>query len=74
VLAGVCDLTLALPEGRSAFWEVKPPKGGRLSAQQFEFIDRLIALGHAWAVVRGIDDARRELARLGIETREARNV
>jgi hypothetical protein len=29
------------------------------------------ALGHSCAVVRPIDDARRELAALGIETREA---
>jgi hypothetical protein len=28
-------------------------------------------MGHSWAVVRSIDDARDELARLGIVTREA---
>lgn len=73
VLAGVLDLVLVLPDGRSAFWEVKTPKG-RLSADQREFIARLEALDHAWAVVRDIDDARRELARLRIDTREARAV
>jgi hypothetical protein len=70
VLAGVLDLVLVLPEGRSAFWETKTPHG-RLSDDQKAFIERLIALGHSWAVVRSIDDARRELAALGIETREA---
>lgn len=70
VLAGVLDLVLVLPEGRSAFWETKTPRG-RLSDDQKAFIERLIALGHSWAVVRSIDDARRELAALGIETREA---
>ena len=33
--------------------------------------EMLEALGHRWALVRDIDDARRELAALGIETREA---
>jgi VRR-NUC domain len=70
VLAGVLDLTLALPEGRSAFWETKTPRG-RLSDDQKAIIGRLQALGHSWAVVQSIDDARAELARLGIETREA---
>jgi hypothetical protein len=71
VLAGVLDLVLLLPSGRSAYWETKTPHG-RLSDDQQAFIERLIALGHSWALVRSIDDARRELAALGIETREAR--
>ena len=70
VLAGVLDLVLPLPEGRSAYWETKTPRG-RLSGDQRAFIARLEALGHVWAVVRSIDDARRELNRLGVETREA---
>ena len=70
VLAGVLDLVLVLPKGRVAFWECKVPKG-RLSTDQRKFIGRLEALGHSWALVRDIDDARRELAALGIETREA---
>jgi hypothetical protein len=43
-----------------------------VSAVQFAFIDRLNALGHSWAIVRSIDDARRELAALGIKTKETR--
>ena len=69
VLAGVLDLTLALPDGRCAFWETKTPHG-RLSDDQKAVTIRLMAIGHSWAVVRSIDDARRELAGLGIKTRE----
>ena len=70
VLAGVPDLVLMLPRGRCAFWEVKTPVG-RLSTDQALVARKLTALGHVCAVVRGIDDARRELAELGIVTREA---
>lgn len=69
VAAGVPDLTLGLPDGRSAFWEVKTPQG-RLSADQRAFVARLEALGHVFMVVRDIDDARRALAWLGVLTRE----
>jgi hypothetical protein len=70
VLAGVPDLTLALPNWRCAFWETKTPRG-RLSNDQLAIRAKLERLGHCWAVVRDIDDARRGLAELGIETREA---
>jgi hypothetical protein len=70
VLSGVFDLTLALPDGRTAFWETKAEKG-RLSDEQQAFAARLDALGHRWAVVRSVDDARRELQALGIEISEA---
>ena len=56
MLAGVLDLTLALPEGRSAYWETKTPHG-RLSDDQKAIIGQLQALGHSWAVVLSIDDA-----------------
>jgi hypothetical protein len=71
VLAGVLDLMLLLPDARCALWETKTPHG-RLSDDQQAFTLRLMALGHRWAVVLSIDDARRELAALGIETREAK--
>ena len=70
-LAGVLDLVLVLPDGRSAYWETKTPKG-RLSDDQRAFIARLEAAGHSWAIVRGIDDARVALKMLGVVTREAR--
>jgi hypothetical protein len=69
VLAGVLDLVLLLPNGRCAFWETKTPRG-RLSDDQIDMTQWLEANGHAWALVRSIDDARRELDRLGVETRE----
>ena len=70
VLAGIPDLVLALPGGRTAFWEVKTTVG-RLSIDQVLVARKLTALGHVCAVVRDIDDARRELAGLGVRTREA---
>ena len=60
VLAGVLDLTLMLPEGRCAFWETKTPIG-RLSDDQKDMIKSIERLGHTWAIVLSIDDARREL-------------
>ncbi len=70
VLAGIPDLVLVLPNGRSAFWEVKTDRG-RLSFEQTVMSVRLGVLGHSYAVVRGIDDARKELEGLGIDTMEA---
>ena len=69
-LAGIPDLMLVLPDGRAAFWECKTDKG-RASPAQAEIFARLAALGHHAAIVRGINDARRELAWLGVETKEA---
>ncbi len=69
VLAGVPDLTLVLPGGRCAFWECKTPRG-KLSTAQVLAFSRLHDLGHSVAVVRDIEDARKELARLGLQTRE----
>ncbi len=70
VLAGVPDLTLALPDGRCAFWEVKTPLG-KASAEQRWLMTRLELTGHHCAVVRDIGEARRELGLLGVQTREA---
>jgi hypothetical protein len=71
-LAGVLDLVLVLPRGGTAFWETKVPKTGRLSDDQKDMIAALERLGHVWAIVRDIDDARRELERLGVVTREVK--
>jgi hypothetical protein len=70
VLAGVFDLTLVLPNGRCAFWEVKTPDG-YLSSDQLLFANRLISAGHSWAIIRSIEDARQELDALGVKTKEA---
>jgi hypothetical protein len=70
VLPGASDLILALPDGRCSWWEIKTD-AGRLSDDQKAFINDLERLGHSWAIVRSVDDARRELQAPGIETREA---
>jgi hypothetical protein len=71
VLAGVLDLILLLPGGRCAHWETKVPGGKGPTDEQEDMIDWLVRNDHTWAVVRSIDDARRELSRLGVWTREA---
>lgn len=70
VLAGVWDLTIALPEARCAFWETKTDATD-LSDEQMDFGQRMSAMGHKLAVVRSIDDARRELQAYGVALREA---
>jgi hypothetical protein len=70
VLPGVLDLTIVGPDRRIGFWEVKEP-GLSLSDEQIEMIEALTAMGYRCAVVWSIEDARRELKILGIETREA---
>ena len=69
VVAGTPDLVLVLPSGRSAWWEIKVSTG-RLSPQQKEFAARLTELCHEWAIIRSVEDARGELARLGIKTKD----
>lgn len=70
VLPGVPDLQVATGEGRMALWEVKTEQG-RLSRDQAAMLALLDDMGISYAIVRSIDDARRELARLGVDTREA---
>jgi VRR-NUC domain len=74
VLAGVLDLQLMIPPSypipsRTAFWECKTPKG-RLSDEQKDFIKQIERCGHTWAIVRSIEDARAELRKLNVVTRE----
>lgn len=71
LVAGMPDLILAWPGRGVAFWEVKDPELGRLSDAQLEVIERLSSMGHLVTVVTSIDDARQELAALGLESREA---
>jgi hypothetical protein len=63
-------LFLTLDEAAAA----APGPRGRLSDDQRAFIGALEALGHSWALVRSIEDARDELARLGVATREVREM
>ena len=70
VLAGVPDLAVLAPVGKVFFLEVKTPDG-RLSADQAEMFDQLVALGIDAAIVRSVDDVRAAFRAWGIETREA---
>jgi hypothetical protein len=71
VLAGMPDLVLAYDNSGVAWWEVKDPETGVLSDAQLEVIERLSSQDHLVAVVTSIDDARRELQALGLQSREA---
>jgi hypothetical protein len=50
------DITMVLPDGRAAFFEVKS-KTGRLSEGQKVMLQKLHATGAYVAVVRSLDDA-----------------
>jgi hypothetical protein len=65
VRAGVPDLCFILPEGRSAWLEMKT-KIGKLSSAQKDFRDALLALGHHWAMARSVDEAIPHLTAWGV--------
>jgi hypothetical protein len=67
VHAGFADL-MVLCDGRVLFLELKSPKG-KLSTNQEAFRDAVLAQGHAWALVRSLDDALGALADHGFATR-----
>ena len=54
--AGVADLCIMLPGGRSAFLELKKP-GGRLSPEQKAFGETCKFLGHPWACAWSVTEA-----------------
>ena len=64
---GFADL-MVLCDGRVLFLELKSLKG-RLSPSQEAFRDAVLAQGHAWALVRSLDDALAALADHGFTTR-----
>jgi hypothetical protein len=64
---GFADLVV-LCDGRVLFLELKSLKG-RLSPAQEAFRDAVLAQGHAWALVRSLDDALGALADHGFTTR-----
>jgi hypothetical protein len=49
VLAGVADLVIMLPQGKSLYIEMKV-KGNRQTANQKDFQNKAITLGHTYAV------------------------
>ena len=69
-LAGMPDLMVLLPQGRSLWIEVKADRS-HPSKSQTEIRSRLFDLGHHYVIVRSVDDARDVLRALQIETREA---
>jgi VRR-NUC domain len=70
VLPGIPDLVVLAPVGRVFFLEVKVPDR-RLSVDQRDIFDRLVALGIDAAIVRSVDDVRMAFRVWGIKTREA---
>lgn len=55
VLAGVADLTILLPQGKSLYIEMKV-KGNRQTPNQKEFQQKAEALGHKYYVCYSFDD------------------
>lgn len=70
VLAGIPDLVLVAPGGKSHWIEVKAPKG-RLSPEQEAFRHWCLLYSVPWMTARSIDDVKAALANWNIETREA---
>ena len=57
VKAGTPDIVILLPEGRVAWLELKI-KGGSLSLEQQAFRKICQRLGHHWALIKSVDDAK----------------
>lgn len=55
---GFPDRTILLPGGLVIFLEVKKPKGGVVSQQQVQWIERLRKLGFVAAVVTSLAEAK----------------
>lgn len=60
VRAGIPDLVVLLPGGRSIYAELKADKG-RLSPRQALWRDRLQELGFAWCLVKSVEDMQAAL-------------
>lgn len=65
-LAGVPDLEIVLPHGRSLKIEMKA-SDGRLSASQIELHDHMSALGHAVITAYSAEDALNKLQHVNVE-------
>jgi VRR-NUC domain len=60
VLAGMPDLGFAVEDGRTHWIEMKAP-GGDISDNQEIVRDRLIRLGHNWAMAKSVEEALEHL-------------
>jgi hypothetical protein len=65
VTAGVADVMILAPNGRTCFVEMKYGKG-RQSPAQVEFQAFCEASGYPYAIVRSLDDVKPLLARWGL--------
>lgn len=65
VRRGVPDLCFTLPDGRSAYMEVKAPKNGSLSWEQKVFQAQCEVIGAPYVVVKSLDEAERVLEAWG---------
>lgn len=70
--AGVPDLVVIMPEGKTLWIEVKSEKG-RVSDAQFAFHSKLHGLGHTIAIVRSLDEVKLAFKAMNIKIREANN-
>jgi hypothetical protein len=61
---GTPDLCIILPEGKTAWLEMKT-RGGRLSMDQKAFRDTALANGHYWACAYTLDQAVKFLTSVG---------
>jgi hypothetical protein len=60
VLAGVPDLFILLPEGKTLIIEMNRQKGGKLSTEQKKVIAKITELGHPVIIGYGAEDASRK--------------
>lgn len=60
VYAGISDLCILLPNGKSVFIEMKKEKGGKLSPAQIDFINKSQSLGHTVIVANGCNEASKK--------------
>ena len=58
--SGIADLQILLPNGKSVFIEMKKEKGGKLSPEQIDFINKSQSLGHTVIVANGCNEASKK--------------
>jgi hypothetical protein len=71
VKRGIPDMAFLLPEGQTAWLELKA-RGGRLSPDQKAFRDKAKNLGHVWGLAETFDEAMIFLAWIDALKRTAR--
>ena len=60
VLSGTPDIQILLPNGKTVFIEMKKQKGGKLSPEQIDFINKSQSLGHTVIVANGCNEASKK--------------